>query len=128
MWTLPNSNSDAEFDHRAFLWWAPTDTAVLPLVSWQDEFAGAVVLSVTEDGITEQGRVSHVRPDADVDRNDCRELTADDVPDESFGDLFWMVREGSSVRLCGADDAGSIETGQLRDRARRRIRRVVLAG
>lgn len=112
VWTLPDSSSDAEFDHRAFLWWAPTNTAVLPLVSWSEQFAGAVVLTVTEDGISEQGRVTHVEPDEQVDRTDCRELTADDVPDESFGDLFWMVQEpGSSIGLCGPDDDGSINVG-----------------
>ncbi len=109
VWSLANSDSDAEFDHRAFLWWAPTSTAVLPLVSWNDQFAGAVVLNVTADGITEQGRVTHVEPDDDVARTDCRELTVDEVPDESFGDLFWFVREpNASIGLCGSDDVGSI--------------------
>ena len=107
VWTLPNSNSDAEFDHRAFLWWAPTSTAVLPLVSWNEQFAGAVVLNVTEDGITEQGRVTQVEAGEEIGVTDCRVLTSDDVPDESFGDLFWMVQEPSSlIQLCGADDRG----------------------
>lgn len=107
VWTLPNSNSDAEFDHRAFLWWAPTSTAVLPLVSWNDQFAGAVVLNVTEDGITEQGRVTHIEDDG-TSRTDCRQLTAEDVPDESFGDLFWIVQEpGSWIGLCGPNDVGT---------------------
>ena len=107
VWTMPNSNSDAEFDHRAFLWWAPTSTAVLPLVSWTDQFAGAVVLNITEDGISEQGRVSQA-DDQESQRTDCRELTAAEVPDESFGDLFWIVAEGASIGLCGPDDRGSI--------------------
>ncbi len=125
VWTLPNSNGDAEFDHRAFLWWAPTSTAVLPLVSWNDEFAGAVVLNVTADGITEQGRVTHIEPVAEIARTDCRELTAEEVPDESFGDLFWVVQDpGASVGLCGSDHAGSIDpvdcdvipVGEIQDR------------
>ncbi len=108
VWTLPNSNSDAEFDHRAFLWWEPTATAVLPLVSWTDQFAGAVVLEVTEDGITEQGRVTHIEPDDDAPRTDCRELTVEDVPDESFGDLFWIVQDpASSIGLCASGERGS---------------------
>lgn len=108
VWTLPNSNSDAEFDHRAFLWWAPTSTAVLPLVSWQDQFAGAVVLNITEDGITEQGRVTHASDDAEeVGVTDCRVFTNDDFPDESFGDLFWFTQEpGSIFQACGPDDEG----------------------
>ena len=109
VWTLPNSNSDAEFDHRAFLWWAPTNTAVLPLVSWSDQFAGAVVLNVTEDGISEQGRVTHLEPEVDTASTDCRQLTTEDVPDESFGDLFWIVRDGSTIGLCGANDVGDVD-------------------
>ena len=110
VWTLPGASSDAEFDHRAFLWWAPTSTAVLPLVSWSDQFAGAVVLTVTEDGISEQGRISQ-RGETEVPSGvtDCRVLTSDDVPglDESDGDLFWILGEpGSQLQLCGSEDAG----------------------
>ncbi len=110
VWTLPGSSSDAEFDHRAFLWWEATSTAVLPLVSWSDQFAGAVVLNVTEDGISEQGRISQ-RDDADEPTGvtDCRVLTSDDVPDldENDGELFWILQEpGSQFQLCGADDEG----------------------
>jgi uncharacterized secreted protein with C-terminal beta-propeller domain len=109
VWTMPGASSDAEFDHRAFLWWAPTATAVLPLVSWSDQFAGAVVLTVTEDGISEQGRVSH-RDEAEEPTGvtDCRVLTSDDVQlDENDGELFWILQEpGSQFQLCGAEDEG----------------------
>ncbi len=109
VWTLPGATSDAEFDHRAFLWWAPTSTAVLPLVSWSDQFAGAVVLNVTEDGITEQGRITQ-RDDAEQPTGvtDCRVLTADDVPGlDEESELFWVFQEpGSQFQLCGSDDEG----------------------
>ncbi len=109
VWTLPGATSDAEFDHRAFLWWAPTSTAVLPLVSWSDQFAGAVVLNVTEDGITEQGRISQ-RDDAEQPTGvtDCRVLTSDDVPGlDEESELFWVFQEpGSQFQLCGSDDEG----------------------
>ena len=60
-----NGSSDAEFDHHAFLWWAPTSLAVLPL--WlapsspdgADAFMGAIGLRVTRDAIAEIGRVRH---------------------------------------------------------------------
>jgi len=109
VWTLPGASSDAEFDHRAFLWWAPTSTAVLPLMSWSDQFAGAVVLNVTEDGITEQGRISHqAETDEPNGVTDCRVLTADDVPGLDENDeLFWVLQEpGSQVQLCGPEDQG----------------------
>jgi uncharacterized secreted protein with C-terminal beta-propeller domain len=110
VWTLPGSSSDAEFDHRAFLWWEPTSTAVLPLVSWSEQFAGAVVLTVTEDGITEQGRITQRDAEAEPSGvTDCRVLTADDVPglDENESELFWILQEPSSqFQLCGPGDVG----------------------
>ncbi len=62
-----NGSSDAEFDPHAFLWWAPTRTAVLPLqISEQSaagpagtSFVGAVGLKVTAGGISEVGRTGH---------------------------------------------------------------------
>ena len=51
------SSSQVEYDHHAFLWWAPSDLAVLPLQA--ETFAGAVGLRVTRAGISEVGSVSH---------------------------------------------------------------------
>jgi len=111
VWTLPDAYSDAEFDHRAFLWWAPTNTAVLPLQSYGDQFSGAVVLQVQDGAITEQGRITQ----ADVDegpsgQTDCRVLTRDDfgqseVTDEN-GELDWFFSEGNQVNLCTDDQDG----------------------
>ena len=57
---LGASWSEAESDHRAFLWWPTTRTAVLPLQQTRSTpFAGAVGLRVNRLGITELGRVSH---------------------------------------------------------------------
>ncbi len=73
-WTMPTddngaSNSEVEYDHRAFLYWPATGTAVLPINRWswdeetqtEDNFFGAVVIKVAEDGITEVGRITHDR-------------------------------------------------------------------
>jgi uncharacterized secreted protein with C-terminal beta-propeller domain len=58
-----NGSSDAEFDPHAFLWWAPTQTAVLPLQTSEPtgggSFVGAIGLKVAADGIGELGRVVH---------------------------------------------------------------------
>jgi hypothetical protein len=60
-----NGSSDAEFDHHAFLWWAPTATAVVPLQTFDPSgdpakgFTGAVGLHVAPDAIAEVGRVTH---------------------------------------------------------------------
>jgi hypothetical protein len=64
-WSVPGgSSSEAEWDHHAFLWWAPSKLAVLPLESGQGgaSFAGAVGLNVDRSaGITEVGRAAHQR-------------------------------------------------------------------
>jgi uncharacterized secreted protein with C-terminal beta-propeller domain len=57
-WSVPGgSSSEAEWDHHAFLWWAPSKLAVLPLES--ASFSGAVGLKVERSQIAEAGRASH---------------------------------------------------------------------
>ncbi|MDY7106205.1 MAG: beta-propeller domain-containing protein [Actinomycetota bacterium] len=66
-YTLDEARSNAEYDHHAFLWWAPEDLAVLPVSVWQwdeeagteESFHGAVGLDVTTGAITERGRLAH---------------------------------------------------------------------
>jgi hypothetical protein len=62
-----NGSSDAELDPHAFLWWAPTRMAVLPLQTYDPSgdggkgasFVGAIGLRVDAGGIGEIGRVVH---------------------------------------------------------------------
>jgi uncharacterized secreted protein with C-terminal beta-propeller domain len=56
---LPQSRSEAEFDHHAFLWWAKTRLTVLPVQSYQDGASAAVGFTVGESDIREVGRVQH---------------------------------------------------------------------
>ena len=61
-----SSSSAVEVDHRAFLWWAPKDLAVLPLQSFDGRgtsFAGAAGFGVTRTAVDERGRIAH--PGAD---------------------------------------------------------------
>ena len=58
VWTAPDGWNDIGWDHRAFLWWAPEELAVIPVTVW-NEWSGAVVLRVTDGTITEVGRVDH---------------------------------------------------------------------
>jgi uncharacterized secreted protein with C-terminal beta-propeller domain len=60
--------SQAEYDHHAFLWWAPRNLAVIPLQEYSVDkqngaysqgFMGAVGMTVTPGGINEVGRVTH---------------------------------------------------------------------
>ena len=69
-WTLRGGYSDTEWDARAFLYWNPTELAVIPVNSWgwnedqgRDEaFFGAVGLRIADGTITEIGRISHQNP------------------------------------------------------------------
>lgn len=70
---IDGSHSAVEYDHRAFLWWAPEGIAVFPVEVWgpvviddttdspypSQPFNGAVAFAVGRDGIRELGRVSH---------------------------------------------------------------------
>jgi uncharacterized secreted protein with C-terminal beta-propeller domain len=57
-WSVPGgSSSEAEWDHHAFLWWAPSKLAVLPLEAAR--FSGAIGLKVERAAIAEAGRASH---------------------------------------------------------------------
>jgi uncharacterized secreted protein with C-terminal beta-propeller domain len=57
-----DSSSEAEYDHRAFLYWPATKLAVIPIELYGESsvFAGAIGFSVERDaGINETGRVQH---------------------------------------------------------------------
>jgi hypothetical protein len=57
----PGSSSEAEYDHRAFLFWPPTGLAVLGVDHWEG-FSGAIGFHVGRGGIAEAGRVAHPGP------------------------------------------------------------------
>ena len=66
--TLPEwSGSEVEWDHRAFLYWAPAEIAVLPVSWWKydeesgmsEDFSGAVVFSVGAQGIRQLATLEH---------------------------------------------------------------------
>ncbi len=114
VWTLPNASSDVEFDHRAFLWWEPTSTAVLPLISYQEQFAGAVVLNVTAEGVTEQGRITHNDDITEpVGVTDCEVFDPSGLTEDS-GELFWMAQD-AQINLCAPGQQGGA-TGLYCDR------------
>lgn len=67
-YTMKGGYSDVEFDHRAFLYWEPTSTAVIPVQRWgwdeqrgqEDYFVGAIGLEIDRDrGIQEIGSIVH---------------------------------------------------------------------
>lgn len=54
-----NSYSNAEYDHHAFLYWAPAKLAVIPLsvYSESEQFNGAIGMRVDDAAISEVGRM-----------------------------------------------------------------------
>ena len=65
---IEQSGSQAEYDHHAFLYWAKTGLAVVPMCQYdasqgyRQSFNGAIGFRITDDSITEVGRVQ--QPDA----------------------------------------------------------------
>jgi len=111
VWTAPDGWNDVGWDHRAFLWWAPEELAVIPVTVW-NEWSGAVVLRVADGTITEAGRVDHVIEGAEPGRTDCRELTPADLPSTDMEDftteIEYMVSDdyGTAVLACEPGEVG----------------------
>jgi uncharacterized secreted protein with C-terminal beta-propeller domain len=63
-----SSSSEAEYNHHAFLWWAPASLAVMPVQIYGSgdrgqEFSGAIGFKVARGGIGDAGRVTHPADD-----------------------------------------------------------------
>ena len=71
-WTLANAQSGVEWDHRAFLWWAPEQLMIVPVSSWRNEVpSGAAVFEVTAaGGFDYRGLITHSTEDF-VFATDC---------------------------------------------------------
>lgn len=58
--TWPSSSTALEDEPHAFLYWAPSRLAVLPLLTFgEPTFLGAVAVRVDADALTEAGRITH---------------------------------------------------------------------
>ncbi len=95
---FPNAHSEAEWDHRAFLYWAPNEIVAIPLTRYdyeegEESFFGAVSLRVNRDGVTELGRVSH--REQQITFEGCRPVDTDEL-DRAFGGE-------SEIRICPLD-------------------------
>ena len=115
VWTAPDGWNDVGWDHRAFLWWAPEELAVIPVTVW-DEWSGAVVLRVADGTIVEVGRVDHEIEGEERGRTDCRRITEGDLKSSDMSDfsteLEYMISDGySAVLACepGEADIGGFD-------------------
>ena len=109
-WTAPDGWNDIGWDHRAFLWWAPENLAVIPVNVW-GEWVGAVVLRVADGTITEVGRVDHTVEGEEPGQTDCRRLTEADLPTTDMDDFsteleYMIADEYSAVLACEPGEAG----------------------
>ena len=110
VWTAPDGWNDVGWDHRAFLWWAPEELAVIPVTVW-NEWSGAVVLRVTDGTITEVGRVDHEIEGTEPGRTDCRKLTAADLRatdmDDFTTELEYLISDDyNAVLACEPGESG----------------------
>jgi hypothetical protein len=110
VWTAPDGWNDIGWDHRAFLWWAPEELAVIPVTVW-NEWSGAVLLRVTDGTITEVGRVDHEIEGEEPGRTDCRRLTPADLSSTGMEDftseIEYLISDGYvAVLACEPGEAG----------------------
>jgi hypothetical protein len=93
-WVLEGGYTEVEWDHHAFLYWAPEALAVLPLQNWSTGFFGGVALR-TDDGLREAGRITHELGAAGA-TSDCRVI---EIPEDYY-------EPGLVMQVCGSDDIG----------------------
>ena len=110
VWTAPDGWNDVGWDHRAFLWWAPEELAVIPVTVW-NEWSGAVVLRVADGTITEVGRVDHEIEGEEPGQTDCRRLTAADLSSTNMEDFtteleYFISDDYNAVLACEPGEAG----------------------
>ena len=110
--TFDDAHSEAEWEHHAFLWWAPEGIAVLPLQRWswdertgrKDNFSGAIVLTATPQRVKQIGEIRH--PNANEPGCEgCDAWTAPINRSLVIGDTLFTFSETGVL----ASDLGSLD-------------------
>ena len=111
VWTAPGGWNDIGWEHRSFLWWEADQIAVIPVSTYDEDqhWAGAVVLQVDGNTITEVGRFDHLESPRESGTTECEQITADDLPSttpaEMLIELESALASGSELLLlCGEDE------------------------
>ncbi|HET9519012.1 MAG TPA: beta-propeller domain-containing protein [Actinoplanes sp.] len=83
---VPGGHSEAEYNPHALLWWPATNTLVAPMSHADGRKSTALVLRVTDAGITRAGEITHRRAErADGPAQINRTLVV--------GDVLWTVSD-----------------------------------
>ena len=119
-WTVDDAWSEAQWDHRAFLWWPQEDLAVLPVQNYRDDFYGAVAFQVDTDAgtLTEAARITHEPEDGQaLGTTDCQVLEASffdqfEGRNNEFEELFYFGMElefgNGQAQACADDQGGAV--------------------
>ncbi|MFV2000993.1 MAG: beta-propeller domain-containing protein [Acidimicrobiia bacterium] len=113
--TFDDTQSQAEWDTKAFLWWAPEGISVLPMQRWswdertgkEDFFSGAAVLSATPQRVKQLGVIEHPS-DSDPECEECGYWTAPIVRSLVIGDTIFTISE-TGVLASDLDTLDQIE-------------------
>lgn len=113
--TFDEAQSQAEWDHHAFLWWPKDEVAVMPLQRWSwDEktgtesfFAGATVVSATPERLKQVAEIRHPG-ETDAECPDCGSWTAPIMRSLVIGDVLFTISE-TGVLASDMDDYEPIE-------------------
>jgi hypothetical protein len=90
---LPGSQSEAEWDPHALLWWPGTRTLVVPILSYGDAATGlanaAMALRVEDGGIEQVGMLAQPRNDRSIDQGWAPGIRRSLV----IGETLWTMSE-----------------------------------
>ncbi|MEE8330207.1 MAG: beta-propeller domain-containing protein [Acidimicrobiia bacterium] len=96
-------NSEVEYDHRAFLYWAPAELAVMPVQTWtwdgrsDSYFNGAIGVHVHENEVHLLDRISH------QSSQDYWEYGSQIRRSMVIGDELYTISDGG-IRVSDTDD------------------------
>jgi len=102
------SSSTAEYDHRAFLYWAPAELAVLPVQIWdydgysESYFNGAIGFHIHDDEVHILDRITH------LDKADYWDYRGQILRSLVVGDELYTI-SNLGIEVSDVDDLDEIE-------------------
>jgi len=118
-WTATDAWSDAQWDHRSFLWWPQEDLAVLPVQNYREGFYGAVAFEVDTDAgtLVEAARITHEPEDGvAIGTTNCEVIDPTifeqfENSNDEFAELFYIAMEmefsNGQIQVCADGETGA---------------------